>query len=106
MLQALGVPVWYDRGIPGGSEWDEVIEEHLTRARCVLVCASQAAIDSKWVRREVMFADALDIPILPVLLEDVVFRHGLGPLFTQYQRLDARATDFAQALRVAVAALR
>jgi TIR domain len=106
MLQALGIPVWYDRGIPGGSEWDEVIEKRLSQAPLVVVCASQAAIDSKYVRREVKFADALGVRILPVLLEDVVLRHGMGMLLTEQQRLDARAVDFGETLRVAVASVR
>lgn len=103
LLQERRVPVWYDRGIPGGAEWDEVIEEQLSRARFVLVCTSQAAIESKYVRREVKFADALNVPILPVLLEDVAFAHGMGMLLTQYQMLDTRHADFAERLRIAVA---
>ena len=45
-LQTLGLPVWYDRGIPGGAEWDEIIEDRLKRAPLVVLCASQAAMDS------------------------------------------------------------
>jgi hypothetical protein len=104
-VQQLGVPVWYDRGIPGGAEWDEVIEDRVRRARFLIVCASQAAVESRYVRREVKFADALEVPILPVLLERVDFAHGMGMLLTQYQMLDTRAGDFADRLRSAVAGL-
>jgi hypothetical protein len=106
LLQELGLPVWYDRGIPGGTEWDDEIEARLRHARLVVVCASQAALGSKWVRREVKFADSLDVPILPVLLEQVTPANGMGMLLTQYQVLDARAIDFADALRTAVTRLR
>jgi hypothetical protein len=99
------VPVWYDRGIPGGAEWDDVIEQQLSRSRVVLVCASQAAIASKYVRREVKFADALDVPILPVLLEDIVPVHGMAMLLAQYQMLDSRAADFPVRLRSSLAHL-
>jgi hypothetical protein len=105
LVQELGVPVWYDRGIPGGAEWDEVIEDHVSRARFVMLFASDAAVASKYVRREVKYADALDRPILSVLLEDAALGHGLRMLLTQYQMLDARAHDFAVQLKDAVAHL-
>jgi hypothetical protein len=104
-LQTLDLPVWYDKGIPGGTEWDDVIEDRLKRAPFVVLCASQAAIESKYVRREVKFADVMNVPLLPVLLEDVSMRHGMGMLLTPYQMLDARAANFTDALRAAVAAL-
>jgi len=97
-----GLPIWYDRGIPGGSEWDAVIEERLSRCRCVLLFTSRAAVGSKFVRREVKFADALDVPVLNVMLEDVTLTHGLRMLLTQYQMLDSRAPDFALRLTTAI----
>ncbi|HEX2207539.1 MAG TPA: toll/interleukin-1 receptor domain-containing protein [Longimicrobium sp.] len=106
MLRELGISTWYDRGIPGGAEWDEVIEDRLANARFVLLCASRAAVESRYVRREVKFADALDIPLLCVLLEDEVpFAHGLRMLLTPYQMLNAGSADFAQRLRLAVSHL-
>ena len=100
-----GISIWYDRGIPGGAEWDAVIEERLLSCRCVLLFASTAAVDSKYVRREVKFADALDTPVLSVLLEDTTFRHGMQMLLTQYQMLDARSPDFDTRLRQSLAQL-
>lgn len=104
-LQTMGLPVWYDRGIPGGAEWDEIIEDRLKHAPFVVLCASQAAIESKYVRREVKFADVMDVPLVPVLLEDVSMRHGMSMLLTQYQMLDARLDNFTDALGKAVARL-
>jgi hypothetical protein len=107
LLQEFGVPVWYDRGIPGGAEWDDEIEARLRHAPLVVVCASQAALGSKWVRREVKYADSLDVPILPVLLEAVrPTNGGLQIIFSQYQALDTRAGDFADRLRAAIMSLR
>ena len=107
LLQELGVPVWYDRGIPGGAEWDDEIEARLRHAPLVVVCASQAALGSKWVRREVKYADSLDVPILPVLLEAVrPTNGGLQIIFSQYQSLDTRASDFADRLRAAIMSFR
>jgi hypothetical protein len=98
-VSALGVPLWYDAGIPGGAEWDAVIEERLTHCRFVLLFTSTAAVKSKYVRREVKFADARDTPLLSVLLEDTSLGDGMGMLLTQYQMLDARTPDFQKRLR-------
>ena len=100
-----GMPVWFDRGIPGGKEWDEVIEERLSRCKLIVLFASSAAIESKYVRREVKFADALNIPIVTVILEETTLAHGLRMLLTQYQMIDARAADFPMQLARALDAL-
>jgi hypothetical protein len=71
----------------------------------VLLFASRAAIESKYVRREVKFADALDTPIVTVLLEEASLSYGLRMLLTQYQMIDARATDFPTQLARALSAL-
>lgn len=106
MLREAGMPVWYDHGIPGGAEWDEVIEDRLANASFVVLCASRAAVESRYVRREVKFADALKVPLLCVLLEDdVPLVHGLRMLLAQYQMLHAGSPDFASRLRQAVAYL-
>jgi hypothetical protein len=108
IMQAIrdcGVPVWYDAHIPGGSEWDEVIEERLAQSAFVIAFTSAAAIGSKYVRREIKFADALDRPVLAIVLEDVRLGHGLQMMMTQYQMLDARAADFQPRLRQAVRSL-
>lgn len=103
MVHGLGMPVWYDLGIPGGAEWDEVIEDRVANARLVLFCISDAAVGSKHVRREVKLADALDVPLLGVLLEDgVQLRHGLRMLVTPHQVLNAGSPDFAGQLRHAL----
>jgi hypothetical protein len=71
----------------------------------VLLFVSSGAIESKYVRREVKYADALDIPLLSVLLEETPLGHGLGMLVTQYQMLDVQAPDFAKRMRTAVQSL-
>lgn len=97
-LWSNGIYFWYDRNIPGGSEWDEIIEEKISKSRIILLFVSQEAINSKYVRREVKFADALDIPVLPILLEDVKLSHGMNMLLTQYQIIDTRNINFSNKL--------
>ena len=51
-LQDQGWSVFWDRAIPGGKTWDEVIEEELEGARCVVVVWSKNGVGSRWVRAE------------------------------------------------------
>jgi hypothetical protein len=53
-FEAEGLTVWWDRQIPGGSEWRREIEAALDEARCVVVLWSEASVGSEgnWVRDE------------------------------------------------------
>ena len=69
-LEAQGWSVWWDRVIPAGRSFDQVIEEALDHARCVVVLWSAAGVASQWVRTEAH--EGMDRGILtPVLLERV-----------------------------------
>jgi len=60
--------VWWDRNIPPGRSFDEVIEEALSEAKCVVVLWSQNSASSDWVKGEA--AEALQRKILvPVRIE-------------------------------------
>ena len=69
-LEARGFSVWWDREIPPGRTFDDVIEEALTSARCVLVLWSEHSIPSRWVRAEASSAAERGI-LIPVLVEAV-----------------------------------
>jgi len=102
LLQGWDVPVWYDRNIPGAVEWDAWLEDRLSAASLVLLCLSPGAVGSRYVRREVKYADALGKPVLTVKLEDTELAHGFAMLLTQYQMLDTRTPGFAYDLERAV----
>lgn len=51
-LQERGWSVWWDRVIPPGKQYDEVIEKALAAARCVVVLWSPTSAASNWVRIE------------------------------------------------------
>ena len=69
-LQRRGRSVWWDRTIPPGKEYDQVIEEALDSAQCVVVLWSHASVASSWVKTEA--AEAMRRKILvPALIEDV-----------------------------------
>ena len=62
--------VWWDRHIPPGRTFDEVIEEALSTTRCVIVLWSALSVASRWVRAEASVASERGI-LVPVLIEDV-----------------------------------
>ena len=48
-LQRHGWSVWWDRTIPPGRIFAQVIEEAINAAQCVLVVWSEASVVSAWV---------------------------------------------------------
>lgn len=69
-LESHGWNVWWDRSVPAGRDFDEVIEEALDASACVVVLWSHASVSSRWVRTEAQ--EGLDRDALvPVLISDV-----------------------------------
>ena len=73
-LSARGWSIWWDRKIPLGKSYDEVIEKALAQAKCVVVLWSAVSVKSEWVRNEAtegrrreilvpVFLDAVDAPL-------------------------------------------
>src|SRR6266545_4030347 len=69
-LEARGWPIWWDREIPLGQSFDEVIEKALAGAKCVIVLWSAVSVASEWVRNEASEAKRRGI-LVPVFLEPV-----------------------------------
>jgi hypothetical protein len=70
VLEAQGWTVWWDRSIPPGRSFDQVIEEALTGAKCVVVLWSHASTASDWVKTEAAEGLARKI-LVPVRIEEV-----------------------------------
>lgn len=87
-IQNLGYRIWYDKYIPGGSEWDGVIEKKIIECAVLLFFLSPESVDSKHCRREVRLADRRNIKILSIFLEPTVLGNGMEMLLTQYQFID------------------
>lgn len=83
-LAGRGWSVWWDRTIPAGRSYDEVIEEALHQAGCVLVLWSASSVKSQWVSAEAQEGADRNI-LVPVLIEDGV-KIPLG-----FRRLQAAA---------------
>jgi len=60
--------VWWDRTIPPGKTFDDVIEEALDRAACVVVLWSRTSVLSHWVRSEAAEGARRGI-LVPAILE-------------------------------------
>jgi len=69
-LERHGWSVWWDRTILPGRTFDQVIEEALDAARCVLVVWSQHSVYSDWVKAEAAEGARRHI-LVPVLLDEV-----------------------------------
>lgn len=93
-----GLNLWWDAQIPGGSEWDAVLERQIENSKGLVLFLSSTAVESKYVRREVKYADAIGKGILAIELESgIELRFGLAMLLSQYQRLPfdkARVMDY------------
>lgn len=56
-LTRLGWSVWWDDSIRAGAPFDQVIDQQLDMASCVVVVWSTASVASNWVRAEASAAD-------------------------------------------------
>jgi hypothetical protein len=104
-LGARGWSVWWDREIPLGQSFDEVIERALTGAKCVIVLWSTASVASEWVRNEAsegkrrrilvpVFIEPVDAPLAFRLLNGADLRDWSGDAnHPEFARLVERVTE-------------
>ena len=76
-LSAHGWSVWWDRQIPAGKTFDQVIAEALASARCVVVVWSHQSVASNWVREEAEEGRRREI-LIPVLIDETRPPLGFG----------------------------
>lgn len=69
-LEQKGYSVWWDKVIPPGRTFDDVIEENLDASKCVVVLWSEKSVKSKWVITEAGEGDSRGI-LIPVLINEV-----------------------------------
>ena len=88
-LEARSYSVFWDRTIPPGKSFDEVIEGALREARAVIVLWSPAAVASDWVKAEAE-EGATRNQLVPAMIEMV----PLPLRFRRIQAADLSAWDF------------
>jgi TIR domain len=69
-LSKSGWSVWWDRTIPPGYVFDEVIQTALDSAKCVVVLWSRASVSSDWVKTEASEGAKRRI-LVPAMIEEV-----------------------------------
>ena len=87
-LEKVGFSIWWDRQIPAGKSFDEVIEKAINNSKCVIILWSDDSVKSQWARTEASEGRRRGI-LVPVLIEDVEI-----PLaFKNIQAADLRNWD-------------
>lgn len=62
--------IWWDRHIPPGETWEEVLERTLEAAGCVVVLWSKESVQSRWVKLEANYGVEKGM-MIPAILDDV-----------------------------------
>ena len=71
ILHEKGWRLWYDEGIPAGSDWPANIAQHMDRCERVIFFLSARAMESPNCYSEMRTAFRMKKPVLVVRLEDV-----------------------------------
>jgi hypothetical protein len=69
-LLAQGVESWFDYRILPGDTFGFRIQAAIDDCDAFLVVLTPDAVESTWVRREIVYADSKRKPVLPLLLRD------------------------------------
>ena len=69
-LEKQGWSVWWDPKVRTGEHFDDVIEQALVDARCVIVLWSSLSVESRYVKDEATYALNRD-KLVPVAIEEV-----------------------------------
>ena len=69
-LERQGWSVWWDRKIPPGRQFSQVIKEAMDEAKCIIVLWSKESVKSDWVQNEASEGARRKI-LVPMLIDDV-----------------------------------
>ncbi len=83
-----GHKIWFDKGIPGTSPWDETLSVRIRGSSGIIAFLSPAALESKWVRREILFADDLNKSLFCVRLTNCELHPPLDMVLARNQIID------------------
>jgi TIR domain len=68
-LESHGWSVWWDRNIPTGGSFNQVIRQELGTAKCAIVVWSEQSVESEWVQAEASEAKKQD-KYLPIKINE------------------------------------
>ena len=104
-LRAQGLAVWNDENLaPGTPSWKNAIEKAIENTGCLVVILSPDAKESEWIEREMDYARACSVPILPVLAGGDE-RSAIPFELINVQLVDIR-TDYATGIQHLLATVR
>lgn len=91
ILARHGVPVWYSRkDVLGAQQWHDEIGRALERCDWFVVLLSPDAVESRWVKRELLFAlqdDRYENRIVPILYQPCILAR-LSWTLSSFQMVD------------------
>jgi cellulose biosynthesis protein BcsQ len=97
-ISDLGYHLWWDEGIPGATEWLRHLEEKIRQSKYLLLFLSRRAVESKYVRAEIEFAQQNRKSILAIRLDLTTLPQPIEELLGKYQMLDVSAVAFEENL--------
>jgi len=77
-LQDQGINVWYDEGIEVGDEWTETLASAITDCMKFLFFITPNSVASEHCRRELIFANHVEVAVMAVFLEPGELPAGLN----------------------------
>ena len=68
LLQQAGLSIWYDRGLPPGSDWEEIAGDAITKHACagVIFYMSENSVVSNAILKEIKFAKSKNKSFLSI----------------------------------------
>ncbi len=76
-IEKQGFAVWWDRKIPPGKTFDDVIRQALNIAKCVVVLWSKKSVNSDWVLEEANIGKIRNI-LVPAKIDPVELPLGFS----------------------------
>jgi len=87
LIRQWGYNPWYDVGINGGEKFSDTLMLRIEEAYLVIVFETPRSVTSEWVLREVEFAAAQSVRVLPIEVEPVSGEAPLSRLLSRYHRI-------------------
>ena len=84
-LERESLSVWVDNRIDYGARWWKTVVEKIRECAAMIVVMTPESENSKWVEREMMYADKIEKHLFPLLLKGECF-----PLLINHQYHDVR----------------
>ena len=89
-----GYRIWYDEGIDPGTEWPEIIAQHLNECSAVLAFITENSLNSHNCRREISFALLKKKLFISIILEPVKMSPGIEMQLSATQSIYKYKLDY------------